>query len=50
MRIFADRVGYSPAATYRHFNSKGEIFQRLADESFAALMQASADVKPIERI
>ena len=26
----------------------GEIFQRLADESFAALMQASANVKPIE--
>lgn len=48
MRILADRIGYSAAATYRHFKSKGEIFQRLADESFAALMQASANVKPIE--
>jgi AcrR family transcriptional regulator len=48
MRILADRIGYSAAATYRHFKSKGEIFQRLADESFAALMQASERVKLIE--
>lgn len=48
MRILADRIGCSAAATYRHFKSKGEIFQRLADESFAALMQASINVKPIE--
>jgi len=48
MRILADRIGYSAAATYRHFKSKGEIFQRLADESFSALMQASDGVKLIE--
>jgi AcrR family transcriptional regulator len=48
MRILADRIGYSAAATYRHFKSKAEIFQRLADESFAALMQASVDVKHID--
>jgi AcrR family transcriptional regulator len=48
MRILADRIGYSPAATYRHFKSKAEIFQRLADESFLALMQASDGVKLIE--
>ena len=48
MRILADRMGYSAAATYRHFKSKEEIFQRLADESFSALMQASDGVKLIE--
>jgi AcrR family transcriptional regulator len=48
MRGLADRVGYSPAATYRHFRSKAEIFDWLAEESFAALLEASASVKPVK--
>jgi AcrR family transcriptional regulator len=48
MRGLAERIGYSTAATYRHFKSKSEIFQRLSDESFSALMQASEGVKTIE--
>jgi len=48
MRALAERVGYSPAATYKHFKSKGEIFDCLADESFAALMAASESLKNID--
>src|ERR1700687_5191709 len=47
MRALAERIGYSTAATYKHFKSKGEIFEHLADESFAALMAASESVKSI---
>jgi AcrR family transcriptional regulator len=47
MRALAERIGYSTAATYKHFKSKGEIFEHLADESFAALMAASERVKSI---
>jgi AcrR family transcriptional regulator len=47
MRALAERIGYSTAATYKHFKSKGEIFELLADESFASLMAASESVKSI---
>jgi AcrR family transcriptional regulator len=47
MRALAQRVGYSPAATYKYFRSKGEIFDCLAEESFAALMAASESVPSI---
>jgi len=47
MRALAERIGYSTAATYKHFKSKGEIFEHLAAESFAALMAASESVKSI---
>src|ERR1700730_1630750 len=47
MRGLAKRIGYSTAATYKHFKSKGEIFEYLASESFAALMAASESVKSI---
>lgn len=48
MRALAQRIGYTPAATYRHFKSKSEIFSCLSAESFAGLMEASANVKNIE--
>ena len=31
MRALAERIGYSTTATYKHFKSRGEIFQHLAD-------------------
>lgn len=48
MRALADRIGYTPAATYKHFSSKSEIFSCLSEQSFAALMQASENVKKVE--
>jgi AcrR family transcriptional regulator len=48
MRALAERIGYSTAATYKHFKSKGEIFDCLAEQSFAALMAASEGVESIE--
>ena len=47
MRTLAQRMGYSTTATYKHFKSKCEIFEHLADESFASLMAASESVKSI---
>jgi AcrR family transcriptional regulator len=47
MRALAERIGYSTTATYKHFKSKGEIFEHLADQSFASLMAASESVKSI---
>jgi AcrR family transcriptional regulator len=47
MRGLAERIGYSPAAIYKHFRSKGEIFDALAGESFQALLEASEAVKPV---
>src|SRR5450755_236797 len=56
MRRLAEQVGCVPSAIYKHFASKGEIFDCLVEESFAALMQASMGVKdlpgenPIDRL
>jgi AcrR family transcriptional regulator len=56
MRRLAEQVGCVPSAIYKHFASKGEIFDCLVEESFAALMQASMAVKdlpgenPIDRL
>ena len=47
MRALAKQIGYSTAATYKHFKSKGEIFEHLAIESFAALMAVSEGVKSV---
>jgi len=46
LRKVAHEIGYSPAAIYKHFSSKHEIFESLTEESFAALVQASAAVTP----
>ncbi|HEY0795248.1 MAG TPA: TetR/AcrR family transcriptional regulator [Acidisarcina sp.] len=48
LRKLAAQIGYSPAAIYKHFKSKSEIFDTLAEESFAALTRASSSVKPID--
>jgi AcrR family transcriptional regulator len=56
MRRLAELVGCVPSAIYKHFASKGEIFDCLVEESFAALMQASSSVQdlpgegPIDRL
>jgi len=47
MRALGAQIGYSTAATYKHFKSKAEIFERLADESFVVLMAASESVKSV---
>ena len=47
LRALARRIGYSPAAVYKHFKSKQHIFDLLAQESFDALAQASANVKTV---
>jgi AcrR family transcriptional regulator len=46
LRKVAHEIGYSPAAIYKHFSSKNEIFESLMEESFAALVEASAAVVP----
>src|SRR5450432_3798482 len=48
LRKLAAQIGYSPAAIYKHFKSKAEIFDCLAEESFAALTSTSASVKTID--
>jgi AcrR family transcriptional regulator len=48
MRVLAARMGYTAAATYKHFKNKAEIFSELADDSFAALMESSSKVKDIK--
>jgi AcrR family transcriptional regulator len=48
MRALAERIGYSPAAAYKHFKNKAAIFNKLAEESFVALMASSESVKNIE--
>lgn len=47
LRKLAQQIEYSPAAIYKHFKNKNEIFESLAEESFNALVQASSRVKPI---
>jgi AcrR family transcriptional regulator len=44
LRRLAQQIGYSPAAIYRHFRDKDEIFSCLTEESFESLMKASAAV------
>lgn len=46
LRRLAQQIGYSPAAIYRHFRDKDEIFSCLTEESFAALVKASSAVVP----
>jgi AcrR family transcriptional regulator len=43
MRRLAERVGYSPASIYLHFENKDAIFQTLVDESFKGLLKAQAE-------
>lgn len=42
MRSLAERLGYSPAAIYLHFQSKRELLQDLANEGFDRLAEAVA--------
>ena len=46
LRSLAQRIGYSPAAIYRYFKSKDDIFACLTQESFGLLMDASSSVVP----
>jgi AcrR family transcriptional regulator len=43
MRRLADRVGYSPASIYLHFENKDAIFQTLVEESFKGLLKAQQE-------
>ena len=49
LRRLAGQIGYSPAAIYRHFRDKDEIFSCLREESFDALVKASSAVVPRAR-
>jgi AcrR family transcriptional regulator len=42
IRKIADRIEYSPAAIYRYFSSKDDIFFALAEEGFRLLAERSA--------
>jgi len=44
LRKLAQQIGYSPAAIYRYFKSKDDIFACLTEESFDLLIQASSSV------
>jgi AcrR family transcriptional regulator len=46
LRKLAQQIEYSPAAIYKYFKNKNEIFECLAEESFAALVETSSRVKP----
>lgn len=46
LRSLAQQIGYSPAAIYRYFKSKDEIFAWLTEESFDLLIKASASIVP----
>ncbi len=45
MRRLAERVEYSPASIYLHFQNKEELFQCLVQESFAGLFKALKALK-----
>jgi AcrR family transcriptional regulator len=47
LRALARRIGYSPAAIYKHFKSKQQIFDLLAQQSFQALTASSSGAKII---
>lgn len=44
LRRLARQIGYSPAAIYRHFRDKEEIFSCLTGGSFEALVKASSAI------
>lgn len=46
LRSLAQKIGYSPAAIYRYFKSKDDIFACLTAESFDLLIKASSAVVP----
>ncbi len=46
LRNLAQRIGYSPAAIYRYFKSKDEIFACLTAQSFDLLIHASSSIVP----
>jgi AcrR family transcriptional regulator len=46
LRGLAQQIGYSPAAIYRSFKSKDEIFASLTEESFDLLIKASSSIVP----
>jgi AcrR family transcriptional regulator len=56
IRRVASHIEYSPAALYRYFPTKGDIFNALAEEGFQLLMSretlptCSPDAPPLERL
>src|ERR1700739_1706989 len=46
LRNLAQQIGYSPAAIYRYFKSRDEIFACLTRESFDLLIKASSSIVP----
>lgn len=56
IRRVAKQIDYSPAALYRYFTTKDEIFNALAEEGFRLLMKRETlptcppDAPPIERL
>ncbi len=56
LRKLAKQIEYSPAAIYKHFKNKNEIFECLRKESFDALITASLklavapDENPVDRL
>lgn len=44
LRSLAQQIGYSPAAIYRYFKCKDEIFACLTRESFDLLIKASSSI------
>ena len=46
LRSLAQQIGYSPAAIYRYFKSRDDIFACLTAESFDLLIKASSSVVP----
>ncbi len=48
LRRLAGKIGYSPAAIYKHFKNKNEIFDCLTEESFSALLAASSQGTSVE--
>jgi len=47
LRKLAHKIEYSPAAIYKHFKNKNEIFECLTEESFNALIAASWNVSSV---
>lgn len=43
MRALAERIEYSPATIYLHFNDKEELLQRVMEEGFARLRAATRE-------
>jgi AcrR family transcriptional regulator len=45
MRKLAEKIKYSPGSIYLHFKNKEELFECLAEESFARLLKTLSDLE-----